>query len=749
VLKIDRQQTIEGVTVYGDDKSDHKFYLLPSNLSFRLDDNGKPVFKFVKYRFEVDRPDGKKGGGYVFFDVALEVPKEKEDRIKAQLQAGVDAAYQSGQAPGTLLGLFGWITGRSGPPPQVELGTITFTRGTCTFLLSDSSGALIQKVNSAAKPSLYGKNVAAFSLELTPEGATLFEQTMQGEGVGGVAVVYDMWMWAQLPPLTGNAWFFGHEFYSFYQTIDIDERLCGDDDYRETIREQLYSSETLGVDITTGFAIPGDPDGTRKLVDSVRSSLQRALEEAVARKALKPIDPVAAEKRELPEGDFEHVTRDMQLVKDIRWTESYSETSTIEWNVAPQGNVPNITSMKGPDGKPFAWKDYAIEVDLNDPFYKQLNVSIGVNADFQTLPIHSVEVHLDYNQGATRQIREYQFSDPSKIEKFATYIENDVWDYQWWYEVNYKGSAKTFKSEPKKTDERILTVNVDELGILHVDIEVGDLNFDQVASAQVTFEYDAASGKIEEQFVFDKTNRTASIRKAIFEPRERPYRSKTKLIMADGQEHVGEWIEGYAAKLFVNDIFTQTKTVSVRAAGDLQNEIDTIFVDLVYDDAAEKFTQTASPALSASSPFFDWQFAVPGEGKGVVSYSGEIRRKNGTVEAIPKTVATGATIMVGEIVADKLVLTVLGDLLDFKQVKLAKVALRYEDLANAVTQAKDLIFRDGSPEQTWEVELKDKTKREYTWEAAYFLVDGTKRTAGPERSSEQTLVLQVPALAPA
>jgi hypothetical protein len=751
VLKIDRQQTIEGVTVWGDSDSHATFYLLSSDLSYRLDDNGKPAFKFVEYRFAVDRPDGKKGGGYVFFDLSMKIPKEKEDRIRAQLQAGVNTVHQTGQPPEALRALFGrGVAGTSGPPPTVELGSITFTRGTCNLLLSDSTGTLIQKVGSAATPMLYADNVAAFSLELTPEGAALFKQTMQGEGVGGVAVVYDMRMWAQLPPLTGRAWFYGSEFYSFAQKIDIDRNRCGDDSYVQQVREELSSAETMGVEIHADFTFPNDPEGKRKdaLVESVRSSLQRSLEETVARKALKPIDPVAAEKRELPEGDFQHVTRDLQLAKDVTWTESYTETSTVEWNVAPQGNVPNITSMKGPDGKPFQWKDYAVMVDLDDPFYKQLNVTVQVNADFQALPIHSVEVNLEYKEGATHQIRGYHFTDPAKIEKFATYMENDVRDYEWWYVVNYKGSARTFRSERTKTSEQNVTVNVDDLGILHVDIEVGDLDFDVIASAQVTFEYDTASGKLEDQFILDKANRTASVRKPIFEPRVRPYRSKTKLIMADGNEYEGEWVEGYAAKLFINDTFTHTKTVSVRAAGDLQNEIDTIFVDLAYEDSGQKFKQTASTALSATSRFYDWVFRVPGEGKGVVSYSGEIRRRNGTIESIPETVATTPTIMVGEILADKLAVTVLGDLLDFKQIKLAKVALRYEDPAHGVHQVKDMIFREGSPEQTWEVELKDRAQQEYTWAATYFLADGSQRTTGPERSSEPTVLLQFPGPVP-
>ncbi len=732
MLKIDNQEMIDGIVVYGDDKRDNVYYVLPSNVSFRMDDNGNPVFKFVKYRMPIDREDGKKGGGYVFFDVAFEVPDDKLDQIKKQKQAALDARHGGANVP------------------QVEIAPITWTRGTANFLLSDSTGALIEKVNGAAKPSLYGKNVAAYSLELTPEGATLFEATMQGKGVGGVAVEYDLWFWARMPPITGHAWFYGTEFYSFFQDVDIDWDACGDDEYRETIRERFYSSESNGVTVDMAYAIPGDPEGTKKLADSIRGSLRQSLDEAVARKALKAIDPVTADQKEIPDDGYEKVVRDISTTKTVWIDQTYSETDVLEWNVHPNGNVPNITTLKGGDGKEIAWSDYAVEIDLNDPFFKQLNVTVGVNADFAELPLHSVEVHLEYKEGKEHQIGEYRFTDPSAVEKFDTYIDNDVWEYKWWYEVNYKGASKTFKSETKKTDEKILTVNVDDLGILHVDIEPGDLNFDQVKSAQVAFEYEAGSGKIAEQFTLNSATPNATIKKPIFEPRAKPYRYKVKYFMADGKEYSTDWVEGLTNRLFVNDPFSSNEVVGIRSVGDLENKIEQIFIDLAYNDATNKYDQTTSVALSAENPFFDWKFPVIAEG-GAVTYSGLVKYKDGTTAPIPKTTAEEPTILVGDVIAEKMTVTVVPDLVDFNVVKLAKVALRYEDEANKIKEKQDFLFKAGATAPgVWEIDAKDKSKLEYHWQAAYYLASGGDPTVAEGTSTEPTLVLSgPPGVAPA
>ena len=73
MLQVDRVQQIEGVTVYGDHEQFNVFYAIPQQPRYRINADGKPAFAFFKYRFPVDHPDGKKGGGFVLFDVEFVV----------------------------------------------------------------------------------------------------------------------------------------------------------------------------------------------------------------------------------------------------------------------------------------------------------------------------------------------------------------------------------------------------------------------------------------------------------------------------------------------------------------------------------------------------------------------------------------------------------------------------------------------------------------------------------------------------
>ena len=91
MLYINNQRVIENIVVYGDDRQFNVFYPVPEKPTFMVDEKGYPVFKFIKYRFPIDRADGKKGGGFVVFATEFTIPDEKMaemDCVEYWLQTG-------------------------------------------------------------------------------------------------------------------------------------------------------------------------------------------------------------------------------------------------------------------------------------------------------------------------------------------------------------------------------------------------------------------------------------------------------------------------------------------------------------------------------------------------------------------------------------------------------------------------------------------------------------------------------------
>ena len=728
MLQIDKIQQINDVTVYGDDKSDFTFYLVPQTPRFRLED-GKPVFKFIKYR-ELRKEGNDLFGGVCAFDTEFVVAPDKLAAVKQELQNQVNAIYQP----------------RGQQPPPVVVGPLTYTGGTANLNIGEG-GTLVEKVRGAGKPSLYGNNVATFWVELTKEGATVFEQALQGQG-GFVSVVYDLKIWAKLPPVTARGWWHASSFYSFVQEINTEDNFWSEDSYEESVRETMRKNEVMG----TEFNFVGNPamsaEDQRKMEADIRAAVTRQLEDAVERNMLKEIEKTDPDTKSLREDqDIEDIKRTVSKTQIADVNISFKESQVIEWNIVPQGLLPNITTMKGPDGKGFNWKDYALEVDLNDPFFQTLEVSLRVNADFVDLPIFNVEAKLSYPFGPNPMVEEYTFSKPDDVGKFRTFVADKNRKYKFVYQVNYKGDNRVFTSEEVETDDTQLTINVDDLGILVVDIAPGDINFTQVKQAQLVVRYeDQGLTPIERQFTLTEAKNTFQIREVIFKPRTKPIKYSVKYFMADGREFEIKGKEQDASQIYINDPFSAMKTVGLRAVGDLNTKIQSIMVDLVYKDAGNNnYTQTKSMALSKGTPFFDWTFPVIDENAGELTYSGTIQYADGTTQDIPETKATRSTIQLGDVVADRLEVMIVPDLIDFTAVKLVNVSLRYVDDPNHVDERKDLIFKAGEQSKNWTVDLKNKAARDYKWSARFFMSDGSRKEVTDQPGQGETVILEVPA----
>lgn len=731
MLQIDKVDTLEGVQVFCDDTQFNVFYLLPQQPRYRLDETTRrPVFKFLKYRMPVDRPDGKKGGGFFIFDAEFVVDETKLGKIRKTLEARVqsEASRRGIQAP------------------PMRLGTLTYTSGEVQLNIATGSGAFVEKIFNAGVPSLYGNNIATFSAELTPEGATFFEQALQGLG-GSVAVVYKLKFWAKLPPMKVHAWFNSSQFYSFYQTIDVEWRLWDEDDYRETVRESLITSQSMGVDVDPG-GITDD-----KLKSQVRDWAFQTLEKQIEKKMIDIVSPVPEDQRKQPE-NIENVTRDIQKTQISSFNLNYKEAATVEWFVAPQGTLPNITNLTGADGKPLKWADYAVTVDLDDPFFKQLRVDTLVNADFEHLPIHSVEVKVLYNGRPMANLApnapegEVVLKKPDDVGHFATFVENDNWKYKYSYQVNYKGMSQIFQSPEIETNEGNLTIGVDDVGILTIDVAAGDINWTQVQSAQVKLTYEDREENIElleDQFILSEQQPTHLFQKVIFKPFRKSYKYQVKYFMKDGKEFVSGEQDGRAKNVFINDPFSGSKTVKIIAAGDLQNKIANIFVDVTYTDDQNKYTQSKPVALSATTPFFDWAFPVINETAGKITYSGNVVLKDGTVRPIAPMDAEGSTIIVPKPPVGSLEVNVVTDLLNFSDYQLVQLLLKYEDADNFISERQNYVFSPTKKEQAiWRLPIFNAGKKRYTWEATFFMNDNTEKKIGAPDTDNESIVLKLP-----
>jgi hypothetical protein len=712
--------------VYRDDGSDVRFHVLPNTPVIRRYDDGKAAMKYVKYRTLKPMASGDVGAALVFMDIELSLSPAQEQSLRARLVEKVKA--ERGKNDTRPLG-----------PAQIELAKLTLTKGTVTVELLAASGNLVQRVNHPGKPSLYGNNVVAVSAELNQLGAPIFEAVMKSEGAGGVRVVYDVFFAAKLPPITGQGTWHASKFYSFLQTVDYEENFWSEDDMTENISEMFRNSESRVVVIDPG-ALPNSDPATAKVLDTVRSSVERSLDEAVKRNLLDAIPPESRDVSKIRDQDIENIKRQVTVNKQSDVTIYVRENQVAEIEKLPQANMPSLVSQG------FKWTDYAIEADTDDPFFRQLNLTVQVNADFANLPIFSVDVTIDYPPWTAKHgMQTFTFKKPDDIGKFTAFIEGGSTKLKYRYVVNYKGESRVFTSKEFEFEGNDLKINVDELGLWLVDVEVGDMNFEQVARAVLTLEHPQLEPGVPpvSRFQIDKDNRKFSVKELLLRP-ALPFTASLKYFMKDGREYVRTLADQKGQRFYVDDPFSASRSVQLRTRGDFERRIDTIFVDLTYDDDVNKYRQTSSIALSKDKRFTDWTFPVVDERSGKVTYHAITTFKDGTSSDSGDQVLNGSTLLLGEDTAT-LTVKVIPDLLDWNVVKLASIELHYTDPKNGVDERESFTFRKGAPEGKWELALRDRNRKTYEWAAKFFMQDGSKRDSkSPGAVPDEDLILELP-----
>ena len=164
---------IDGLMIYRDHEDTGLFYYIPERPQLARNESG-PEFIFLKYKRDITdnsafdpNQSQSLGGGFMAFTVDLSVDKHDMSRIKSKLSSFAEGA-------------------------DVRLAPAQFHKGSVRLSIckdnSNSANALenqppgltlFEEVYGTTMPSLFGSNRATFSLILSQEGATLFEESLK------------------------------------------------------------------------------------------------------------------------------------------------------------------------------------------------------------------------------------------------------------------------------------------------------------------------------------------------------------------------------------------------------------------------------------------------------------------------------------------------------------------------------------------------------------------------------------------
>ena len=765
------------VTVYQDDAMFWKFYVIPDYVSIRRDVNGNPVFLLIKYAFsDEDReenPELGRGGGYMAFDVEMSVREEDRAVLVERLQEYVDdqwnqlktiaenhnqniqgyritnwASYKGKTNSATLsvddvrLGLH--PDAPEAPPgdrpPMVILSMPTWTEGSFEVSAPQSEALISHRVTSG-QVSLVGNNTAAVSADLTEAGATFMQRTLvETDGSGAtdttpIQVTYHLKFWARVPPIKLRIEADSRSLYQAIKQIDHDYEGhdCSEDEmtHYESYLQAAYEANLINVHFDTGHYSFSDD-----FIQEVRQMAMSLEMDMIRDRFFKP-------KEEAPEeddgtSDFINQGKDIYYVKieqevdfsSIQYQETIS--SVVEWPVHPQGTLQAFLSGLSPQ----EMRKYVREVNLDDDFFKTLDLKVTAFADWENEPIDFIEVQLLYSgRNENNQLEE-------KTESFTLTKDapTGAWDpsligakreYEYRYRVGFTGRGPGEWTRWEKSKAPHLNISVADPGKVSVMVVPGSINFDDVVDqVQVELTYSETGDEVGEEaaiFVINDASGSQTFERYIFTEWDQPVRYKSRFFLKDGQQFETDVAETLSRQLLINAPLFDTLDVRMVPTGMWDNVIQSV-ISLRYEDPVNNYHADTAYSIKKPDEFKTWEVVLRDPSRRTFEYKILTSFSDGSFNETDWIPADGdQAVRIAVQVVPRLNVELLPTLLDFTVTPVVQVTLRYDDDEADIHEVETVNFVSNTA-QGWTIEIADKNKVTYSYEITYHLADGTQVT---------------------
>jgi hypothetical protein len=240
------------------------------------------------------------------------------------------------------------------------------------------------------------------------------------------------------------------------------------------------------------------------------------------------------------------------------------------------------------------------EINLDDPFFKILEVDLTTTDDFQSLDIQAITVDMQYRGSIENpSVAGTASFTPTKkdMQRFMASIENNDFSYR--RRINYSfGQSDEIASQSLKlqtpwqtTTSRALIVHPPEdVPMIHVYLEQGVVDWDVVAQIETHLMYEDADNdfRAERIFMINKDSKRQEWIVRLTNPQANSYKVQHRWFLKDLSQIRGKVETHTEAHLFVADPFLDRLPITVDPHVDPAN-VGRINVELFYEDPANNF----------------------------------------------------------------------------------------------------------------------------------------------------------------
>jgi hypothetical protein len=821
MLYFDTSLELEGVTLFRDYNSPNRYYYMPRAPHLSVE-AGQPMFQLLIYRRDItDNPDFKDGdrpgGGFLTMTVDIGVPQSVVENVRRQLASRVSGPvdlvpvpFEDGTVRVTALGV---SSGNAADPAAAGTGAhfVENIIGTARpSLYGDNravfsietthEGALLLKAsledNGATQVGVvydlsYSGLMPAYEVSITINfrqsyqylrsrfnlSTLVFKEDLDSEfeklmKEGHIVIQEVDYLVADNDPakraeraqkLTELAKELAT--WSFFRPGLTPGKVLADDRGPPPPPAPTIGPSADGVTdplraAATGVGSAGDVAGPRVQATSANPNPAR-----VAGQPNPPADsspaatPAAGGNSAVDAWNRAGRPQASYIMKSLTQEEQQTITFDLRQvaaarrSAAPQGGIRLMAGAANLAGR-------IKEVDLNDPFFEKITVTVGTSADFDAAGVSSMVVKMRYgvrdDGSSPKETHEFPLTksgDKSSYTFFMDRARNVAYEYQ--IVVTYKAGFALGNTDLQSTSPWITTttrnLDVDPrvLGsVIPVSLVVGAVDWGSIKNLQTTVSYEDATNEVKDQRTVLTTATSPQTALVPIRPRDpsvRRYHVHSVYLYNNGIEEAVERDVDGDRLVVLNPPSARAVPVTMSAVDPL-GRYRKITVELDYNppggEQQTKLIELPGDGASASFVFFrpDEKIALR------YRYRVTLFGRDGS----SPTSEWQETIERQLIVGDRFdgMLDVEVDLLlpDFASFGLlgVKLKLDYPDAAPGVKSSYERY--DSSPPQPFHVRIPKRPGGgdKYTYTLQWFRTDRSVKVEGPFTSEDQSIQIFPP-----
>lgn len=768
MITLTDRQTIGSCDVYRDDVNVLLYYVMPHVPQIALDEHGKPIFSLVWYRRALDTLTEEErrtrlGGGILTLSAELVASDDEIAGIKAtlvrqpRLQQVLQRRYNGDERK--LL-------------DAIQIAPVPVKGGTVDIAVlgeaEGSTGEFVSNLVGVGRVSMLGRQRASFMAKLTQDGAVLLWEMVE-RNLAAIRIGYQLQFEHRLDAVRMVVWCEARKSFEAIQQQwqDLKDKASFSDKKKGGTRRLSFSrSESYSAREILG--ITSEASQTSGVIVTPETAISTEHQMELERAGHDMIDKFLAatflswnpgegfQPNEMPTLETElaeyegrkYGSHDISYYQLKNWSEEMSASlrhtfqskSVVEGHLEPNDNLSNI--LKGRSAA-----DFRTQVDLDADWYKYLNVEVLCTADFDEDPVDLVKAHLVYEetgpQGRVKETGDFAFRKDSAPGRFLTFLADPAKRaYRYEYEVFYRGSSLTMKKSGR-TEEGILVLDTDRLGVLHVDLEVGLIDWDRIKAVLVKTWYGNGADRREAEFTLAADRPSARWSAVIAREVDQPYHYQATFVDQNNQRIAQEPASSRSKTLILSQPLQDSLDVTLVPAGEFgEGALSQVVVALRYRDDANDYSANDSFILAKKDQSFSWKVPLVNKNHREYEYQVTVFYHDGVTREEPWRKSDQPVLAVGDPYGFRVQITPY--LLKNPPYAFGTVHLTFVDAETNVRAARTLEIRDFETALYWRFRLGAPDRHTFRYQLTLFTVDGEEVTLPEAEESREVLVLRPP-----